>query len=120
MRAQQTGFGFDIFEMAGFTVPTVEDFKASEARRAAREREARERAEREARDRQEREQRRYSRSRSGSVHSHWETLGVRMGASQAEIRAAWVAACKRHHPDAGGDLETMKLINRAYSALKGK
>ena len=119
MNPQQERFGFDVFEAAGWTQTPIEDFEARQ-RAEQRARERRERAERERR--QEREQRERDRRRArpnSSCESAWDVLGVRMGASKAEVRAAWVAACKRHHPDSGGDAETMKRVNAAWNSLKG-
>jgi hypothetical protein len=31
-----------------------------------------------------------------------------------ELRAAYREAARKHHPDRGGDLETMRLVNHAY------
>ena len=117
MRAQQSGFEFDLFEMAGFTRPSVEDWEARERKaRADREREARRERDRQEKRRQEREARRETR-----YESPWDVLGVQPGAGKTEVRAAWVRACKVHHPDlAGGSPEAMKRVNRAYSDLKGQ
>ena len=133
MRPAQTGFDFDILEMSGFTHQPIEDFEArtrrQRAEREARERrerearEAREHAERQKREREEQARRERESRRSNARHHHespWEVLGVRPGASQREIRAAWVRACKAHHPDAGGDLDMMKRVNAAYERLKGQ
>ena len=35
------------------------------------------------------------------------------------LRQAYREACKKYHPDHGGDLEMMKLVNAAYDILKG-
>lgn len=50
----------------------------------------------------------------------YETLGVVRGADQAEIKAAYIAAAKRFHPDVVGDAESgerMRAINLAYEIL---
>jgi hypothetical protein len=38
----------------------------------------------------------------------------------AEITTAWKKAVMKHHPDRGGDLATMQLVNLSYDILKGK
>lgn len=52
--------------------------------------------------------------------THYETLGVSPTATTGEIRAAYIAASKAHHPDTGGDAETMAKLNAAYDTLKDK
>lgn len=116
MNPQQTGFDFDLFDMSGFSRPSVEDFEARERRdRAKREEECR-RAQEEA-DRKARERARWTPPKS-RWYCPWETLGVAMGSSRAVCRAAWVLLCKENHPDAGGSLELMQQINRAWQDLK--
>jgi hypothetical protein len=126
MRAEQAGFDFDIFEMAGFTQATVEDFGAQQRRNAeakarmdaqAEERRRNERAHRE-RERKERTERERE-QRRGAYSSPHDILGVPFGSSKSEVRAAWVRLCRTHHPDRGGDIETMKRINNAWNQLKG-
>ncbi len=46
----------------------------------------------------------------------WEVLGVTNAASVAAIKAAHAMLARRHHPDVGGDTETMARINRARDA----
>lgn len=38
----------------------------------------------------------------------------------SEITTAWKKAVMKHHPDRGGDLGTMQLVNLSYDILKGK
>lgn len=38
--------------------------------------------------------------------------------SEAGLKAAYKKACLKHHPDKGGDVEIMKLVNAAYDFLK--
>jgi len=38
--------------------------------------------------------------------------------TEAGLKSAYRAACLKHHPDKGGDLEIMKLVNAAYGFLK--
>lgn len=44
-------------------------------------------------------------------------LGVARGATEAEIKAAYRALVKRHHPDAGGDDQRILAINAAWEVL---
>ena len=50
----------------------------------------------------------------GSSH---EALGVRPGASQAEIKAAYRKKAQENHPDKGGDKELFVKIKQAYNHL---
>ena len=45
-------------------------------------------------------------------------LGVGPGASADEIREAYHAKSKKHHPDAGGDEWAFRMVARAYEVLK--
>jgi len=45
-------------------------------------------------------------------------LGVRPGASPDEIREAYHAKSKKHHPDVGGDEWAFRMVARAYEVLK--
>jgi hypothetical protein len=47
----------------------------------------------------------------------YEVLGVPPSASPAEIRRAYLALARRHHPDAGGDVAEMRRLNEAWAAL---
>lgn len=38
--------------------------------------------------------------------------------TQDGLKKAWRAACIKHHPDKGGNIEIMKLVNAAYDVLK--
>jgi len=44
-------------------------------------------------------------------------LGVRPTATAAEIKAAYRALVKQHHPDAGGDATTILALNAAWEVL---
>lgn len=48
---------------------------------------------------------------------HYAILGVPPGASTDEIKAAYRALVKRHHPDAGGDPSTILALNAAWEVL---
>ena len=51
-------------------------------------------------------------SATGSLHASRELLGVRAGCSRSELKAAYYAAAKQHHPDsataAGADFARLK------------
>lgn len=49
--------------------------------------------------------------------NHYTTLGVSEDATPEEIKSAWRKLCAEHHPDRGGDTETMQQINQAYECL---
>ncbi|PID70698.1 molecular chaperone DnaJ [bacterium DOLZORAL124_38_8] len=49
--------------------------------------------------------------------NYYDILGVKKDASKAEIKKAFRAAAKKHHPDKGGDADTFKKINQAYEVL---
>ncbi len=38
--------------------------------------------------------------------------------NQEAVKTAWRKACKQYHPDKGGSLEQMQLVNLAYDTLK--
>lgn len=52
-----------------------------------------------------------------SANKYHEALGVTPTATPEEIRAAYIALSKQHHPDRGGDEEHYKLITEAYREL---
>ena len=45
-------------------------------------------------------------------------LGLSPSASWDQIERAYRAKAKVHHPDRGGDADTMRALNEAYSRLK--
>ena len=47
----------------------------------------------------------------------YRVLGVNPQASHGEIKAAYRALVKRHHPDAGGDPAAMLAVNAAWEVL---
>lgn len=47
----------------------------------------------------------------------YEALGVEPTATAEEIRAAYRALAREHHPDMGGDGERMAAVNTAYAVL---
>lgn len=56
--------------------------------------------------------------------THYEVLGVRPTASDAEIRRAYLRLARRHHPDlraggaADGSEDAMRRINEAWAVLR--
>lgn len=50
--------------------------------------------------------------------SWWDVLGVAPEVSLAEIEAAHERLTRQHHPDVGGDHETMARINRARDVAR--
>jgi hypothetical protein len=49
--------------------------------------------------------------------THYDVLGVAVGASRADIHRAYLALARRHHPDAGGDEAAMRKVNQAWAVL---
>jgi hypothetical protein len=49
--------------------------------------------------------------------THYEVLGVPVDATPDEVRAAYRAAARDHHPDAGGDADRMRALNQAWGVL---
>ena len=48
---------------------------------------------------------------------HYKTLGVTKSATPEQIKKAYRKLAREHHPDVGGNEETFKKINEAYSVL---
>jgi molecular chaperone DnaJ len=65
----------------------------------------------------DRRQKSSSLSPEAGSSDHYDVLGVSSGASTAEIKAAYRALVKRHHPDAGGDEERILELNAAWEVL---
>jgi molecular chaperone DnaJ len=53
-----------------------------------------------------------------SASDPYAVLGVKPGASAAEIKAAYRALVKRHHPDAGGDDKRILTLIAAWEVLR--
>ena len=47
----------------------------------------------------------------------YEALGISLGATQNEIKTAYLKQSSKHHPDKGGDSELFKNISLAYKIL---
>lgn len=52
-----------------------------------------------------------------NLQDPYRVLGVSERASGAEIKAAYRALVKQHHPDAGGDATTILALNAAWEVL---
>lgn len=93
--------------------------RREEADRAERERAEAARRHEEARRAQE-EQARRRREEQGRARrprpapEWWLVLGVPMSATPVQIKEAYRALAKRHHPDRGGDAEVFKKVNAAF------
>jgi len=57
-------------------------------------------------------------SAEGPAGDHYAVLGVTPGSSTSEIKAAYRALVKRHHPDAGGDARWILALNAAWEELR--
>lgn len=49
--------------------------------------------------------------------TYYDELGVGPAVAPVEIRRAYVALARRHHPDAGGDPARMRALNAAFATL---
>ncbi len=49
---------------------------------------------------------------------YYQLLGIQPDAMNEDIRTAFVRLAKLQHPDAGGSLEDMQHLNKAYSTLR--
>ncbi|MBI1318177.1 MAG: DnaJ domain-containing protein [Candidatus Hydrogenedens sp.] len=57
-------------------------------------------------------------SSRGDLDLCYRMLGLSSSASWEEIERAYRAKAKLHHPDRGGDGDTMRALNEAYARLK--
>lgn len=48
----------------------------------------------------------------------WETLGVTVNASEEQVKEAYRALVKKHHPDAGGDSAEFIRIQKAWQQFE--
>jgi hypothetical protein len=55
---------------------------------------------------------------SKDVESYFLLLGLSPSATWEEIDRAYREKAKIHHPDHGGDEDTMRALNHAYATLK--
>ena len=54
------------------------------------------------------------------MESHYEALGLSPTADETEVRQAYRALLKEHHPDQGGSRERFLRIKEAYEAIVGE
>lgn len=52
------------------------------------------------------------------LENDWQTVGVRQGAPWDDVRRAYRAASKKHHPDVGGDPRKMVRLNQAFARIR--
>ncbi len=51
--------------------------------------------------------------------THYDVLGVTPAATTSEVRQAYVALARTHHPDRpGGDAQVMRAVNQAWTTLR--
>lgn len=55
-----------------------------------------------------------------TIPSDWDILGIRVNASEDEIREAYLNKVKIHHPDRGGNHEMFVVVRHAYDNLMKK
>ena len=89
------------------------------ARRRQRDAEERRRRERAWREPERREARETIRDESMSIARALDVLGLMAGATEQEIRAAYINLIKRVHADLGGSDYLTKQVNAARDALRG-
>ena len=49
--------------------------------------------------------------------NYYDTLGLQIGATPEEIKAAYRKLAKQHHPDSGGDVGKFQEVSNAYETL---
>jgi len=54
------------------------------------------------------------------MFTHYQTLDVPPAATQEEVKLAYRALSRLHHPDLGGDKDTYQKITEAYAILGDK
>jgi hypothetical protein len=54
---------------------------------------------------------------AGVVEDAYAVLGLRRGASDEEVRAAWRRVARETHPDVGGDAVAFRVAREAYETL---
>ena len=52
--------------------------------------------------------------------SPYQTLGLADDAPKFVVEAAYRAMAKKHHPDSGGDVDSMKDVNAAFEEIKAR
>jgi hypothetical protein len=52
--------------------------------------------------------------------SWWQVLGVAMNANEDQIRDAYRALVKKHHPDTGGNREQFEQVQKAWEEFRIK
>ncbi len=55
---------------------------------------------------------------AGDLDMCYRMLGISPSAQWDEIERAYRKKAKLHHPDVGGDGDTMRALNEAYSRIK--
>lgn len=55
---------------------------------------------------------------TGDLDMCYRMLGISPSAQWEEIERAYRKKAKLHHPDVGGDGDTMRALNEAYSRIK--
>ena len=48
---------------------------------------------------------------------YYNTLGLKRGATDADIKKAYRSLAMKHHPDRGGDEKIFKEVSTAYETL---
>ena len=55
--------------------------------------------------------------KSLEVKSPWDVLGCKPSDSELVIRERYLTLARQHHPDRGGQVEQMALVNEAYEEI---